>query len=202
MVYYKVPEWSIIKYRSFLPFVKLSEKLGVSQRSLATAAHLSRGCLRSVLGQDPNVTVSSLLKVAEFFGGQLYLLTTREEEVRSECSTVAVAMNVESDGFDSWKIHFMNFVDEFRKNLDPQLMILPPPRKFDPRLKALLASIVNQLCIEVGIDTPEWARKHYFLEKPWFVSGYESLKATALLESPLAFRKNNIFVQENFLERR
>jgi hypothetical protein len=36
---------------------------------------------------------------------------------------------------------------------------------------------------------------------PWFVSGMESLKAIALVESPLPFRLRKIFVLENFLSR-
>jgi hypothetical protein len=35
----------------------------------------------------------------------------------------------------------------------------------------------------------------------WFVSETNSLKASALLESPLAFRASNIFVHANFLVR-
>ncbi|NCO37375.1 MAG: hypothetical protein COZ06_23865 [Armatimonadetes bacterium CG_4_10_14_3_um_filter_66_18] len=39
------------------------------------------------------------------------------------------------------------------------------------------------------------------LPEPWFVSGIENLKATALVESPTHFRKRRIFVLGNFLER-
>jgi hypothetical protein len=39
------------------------------------------------------------------------------------------------------------------------------------------------------------------LSEPWFVSGMENLKASALLESPLPFRRNNVFVLGNFLSR-
>jgi hypothetical protein len=39
------------------------------------------------------------------------------------------------------------------------------------------------------------------LDSPWFVAGIENLKASALVESPVRFRKRNIFVLANFLER-
>jgi hypothetical protein len=39
------------------------------------------------------------------------------------------------------------------------------------------------------------------LPRPWFVAGVENLKATALVESPLPFRRNNVFVLGNFLSR-
>jgi hypothetical protein len=110
-------------------------------------------------------------------------------------------MKIERDGFTSWKVHMMDFVDEFRRSLDGRLIILPPVATLDKRLQALLASTVAHLCNEVGMDAPAWALKSHFLETPWFLADMNSLKATALLESPLAFRRNNLFVQQNFLAR-
>jgi hypothetical protein len=46
-------------------------------------------------------------------------------------------------------------------------------------------------------DTAEFVKNL----KPWFVSEVNSLYAMALFDSPLAFRNNNIFVLENFLNR-
>jgi hypothetical protein len=39
------------------------------------------------------------------------------------------------------------------------------------------------------------------LPAPWFVAGVENLKASALVESPVQFRRNNVFVLGNFLAR-
>jgi hypothetical protein len=119
----------------------------------------------------------------------------------SECSTVAVAYKVLRDGHDTWKIHFMDLVDEFRRGLDPKLLLLPPPAALPLELRALLAGIVVTLADEVQMAAPNWTRKRWTLPRPWFVSGSESLKAMALLESPLAFRRYNIFVTSNFLSR-
>ena len=116
-------------------------------------------------------------------------------------STVATGLNIERDGFSSWKLHLMNMVDEFRRHHDPPLFTVPPPSNIDRRIKALLASSVLYLCEESNICAPEWAKENYFLPTPWFVSGVESLKATSILESPWCFRKNNIFVLGNFLDR-
>jgi hypothetical protein len=110
-------------------------------------------------------------------------------------------VKIERDGFATWKIQLMDFVDEFRRTLDTRLILLPPPSSLDKRLKALLASTVTQLCLETGIPSPGWARKSYFLPKPWFLSEMNSLKASAIIESPIAFRRNNLFVQRNFLQR-
>ena len=95
----------------------------------------------------------------------------------------------------------MDFVDEYRRALDYRLLLLPPVQDLDRRLKALLSGIVFSLCQESGVEPPSWCEKEFFLDEPWFVSGMDSLKALALLESPLAFRQHNIFVLQNFLDR-
>jgi hypothetical protein len=37
--------------------------------------------------------------------------------------------------------------------------------------------------------------------QPWFVSGFEGLKAISIAESPVQFRRRLIFVLKNVLER-
>jgi transcriptional regulator with XRE-family HTH domain len=187
-------------YQLSFPVRSLRLAKGLSERSLADAAHISRQCLRQLSGQGGNITLRKLSALAAFFGREIEIVAA-PVSAPSEHSTVAAAYQVERDGFESWKIHFMDLADEFRRSLDPRLVMLPPHRGFDRRLTALLASLVRRLCEEQELPTPEWARQRYFLECPWFVSGMESLKASALLESPLAFRSNNIFVQRNFAER-
>lgn len=105
------------------------------------------------------------------------------------------------DGGD-WKISFMEFVDGFRRNPSERLF-LKNPRTLnpDPKLYALLQSICLELCREKKISPKGWLNKRAFLSKPWFVSGMKSLYAMAIKESPLSFRKNNIFVLENFMNR-
>jgi len=51
------------------------------------------------------------------------------------------------------------------------------------------------------MHAPDWAQKDHCLPEPWFVAEMESLKASALVESPAYYKKNNIFVLENFLKR-
>jgi len=116
-------------------------------------------------------------------------------------STIAASYKVLRDGFESWKIHFMDLIDEFQRTLDPQLILLAPPVELSREQRALLASIVLQLCMNENISPPAWSMKKNFLSKPWFVSEMQSLKAMAIKESPIAFRRNNIFVLNNFLER-
>jgi hypothetical protein len=114
-------------------------------------------------------------------------------------SIQAVSKLVNKDGL--WKIHFFNFLDAFRRTRNLKLVFLPPVAETEPRFKSLLASMVCESCAEMGLAIPDWANQTYFLDEPWFVAGMESLKAMAIVESPLYFRRNNIFVLDNFMSR-
>ncbi len=102
---------------------------------------------------------------------------------------------------DSWEIPFLDFVDDFRYCRDLSLLLPEPLEPAHPRFDALLASTVEALCAELRLKTPDWVWEIAALKEPWFVSGIENLKALAIVESPVFFRRRNIFVLENFLSR-
>jgi hypothetical protein len=100
----------------------------------------------------------------------------------------------------NWVVHLMDFVDDFRYYRD-QRAVSEPFDLTDDRMDALLGSTAQFLCDELTIETPEWIHRLPACKDPWFVSGMESLKAIALVESPVQFRIRKIFVMENFLSR-
>jgi hypothetical protein len=99
-----------------------------------------------------------------------------------------------------WYVPFMDFVDEFRRSRDLRLVGTPWPLDH-PCYDALLASTIEYLCDEQGLEPPAWVWEVPSPRDPWFVSGLENLKATALVQSPAHFRRRKIFVLENFLDR-
>ncbi len=99
-----------------------------------------------------------------------------------------------------WQIPLMDFVDEFRRTKNPQIVRNAFPLG-EERFDALLASTIEYLGDEQGVEVPEWVWQVPPCREPWFVSGIENLKAIALVESPVYFRRRKIFVLENFLER-
>lgn len=99
-----------------------------------------------------------------------------------------------------WLIHFMDFVDDFRYCKDPQA-VAESFEMSDRKMDALLASMAESLCDEMGIEPPEWLARVPASPDPYFVGGLENLKAIAIVESPLRFRIRKIFVLENFLSR-
>ncbi len=99
-----------------------------------------------------------------------------------------------------WRIPFMEFVDDFRRTRDHRL-IENPFSLNDENVDSLLASTVEYLCDELGVETPDWVWEVPSCKEPWFVSAYENLKAISIVESPVFFRRRKIFVLENFLSR-
>lgn len=188
------------KLYHFFPINILAKQKSLSERRASALAKISRSTWRSIVNQSEATSLVSLANAANALDSEALVLLV-PESIRSDFSTLGVSYAVIKDGESSWKTHFMNLIDEFRRELDPRLIILPPSQNLSIKLKALLASIVSTLANEAQMDTPSWAAKSYYLPAPWFVSEMESLKASAILESPIFFRKNNIFVNSNFMER-
>lgn len=99
-----------------------------------------------------------------------------------------------------WCIHLMNFVDDFRYYKDPKA-ITEPFAFSDEKMDALLASTAESLCDEIGLEPPAWLTDIPACRDPYFVGGFQNLKAISIVESPLRFRIRKIFVLENFLSR-
>lgn len=99
-----------------------------------------------------------------------------------------------------WKLYFYDFVDDFRRQQDLQ-MIAEPFELSDEKLDALLASTAEKLCDELKLEIPPWIKNIPSTKEPYFVSGLENLKAISIVQSPLRFKMRNIFVAESFLSR-
>lgn len=78
----------------------------------------------------------------------------------------------------------------------------PPPSSGDHRYAAAIAGLAEHLARRDGWTPPRWAfEPERYAEPWWFVAGLRSLRPTALVESPLAFRKRGVFITKNALER-
>jgi hypothetical protein len=99
-----------------------------------------------------------------------------------------------------WRYWLCELVDDFRRTKNRALLDAPPEGS-SARLRALHAAVVETLAVESGLPIPAWCAAVGPLPEPWFVAEVENLKASALVESPLPFRRRNIFVLDNFLAR-
>ena len=192
-------------YRNYMKqLVILRREKGLSQRRLALLAGLSYKTIQLIEAGEQDVKISSLSAIAKAYGypstridGQIEnLFTTPPDSVR------IISEEIHRSKKDSWKIYLFNFVDAFRRSKNMAYVMSAPVEDLTLPLKALLTSTVETLCQELHLNIPWWCSGMPPLKSPWFVSGIENLKASALMESPIHFRKRNIFVLNNFLERR
>jgi hypothetical protein len=96
------------------------------------------------------------------------------------------------------------FVDFWQLG-DPQghaAALADEPKALDRLHDAYLAALAEHLALSDRIAVPQWTEQpHRFLSEPFFAGGLESLKATLLVESPLAFRRRLIFISADGLSR-
>ncbi|HCU23981.1 MAG TPA: hypothetical protein DF383_03110 [Deltaproteobacteria bacterium] len=183
--------------------IRVSHK--ISQRRLAEASGLAFRTIQLLESAEHDPQISTLDKAFRalgypdhYFQNNVDLLSKVPRD-----SIRVISERMRQGGKNSWKIWLFNFVDAFRKAKRPRPLIQESPYPgLSPKLSALLASSVEQLCRERSLPAPAWTMSYKGLDNPWFVSEVENLKASALVESPLHFRKRNIFVLGNFLERR
>ena len=95
------------------------------------------------------------------------------------------------------------FLDEFYTHPDQrEAMIAKEPQLIEPLPDAYLAAVAEHLAEYWRLSCPDWVNDNRrFLHRPFFAGGLEGLKATLLVESPVAFRRRMIFVGADVLSR-
>ena len=176
---------------------KAREISGLSQRALAQHAHIAYKSLQLIEGGQSDPRLSTLQHIASALGYPPHAIA---EKVRTlfDAPPESIAMiseRIAKIQGSSWKLWLFNFVDAFRYHKTNHSINDPPHPDSPPEIKALLAATVETLCHELGVAIPWWCDAIPMLTKPWFVSDVENLKSMALVESPIHFRKRNIFVK-------
>ncbi len=99
-------------------------------------------------------------------------------------------------GIDDFLREFMDeFYAESSAPQRAQMLAEEPPLSDNPRQNAYLAAVAEHLAFCYRLSVPAWVvGADRFLARPFFPAGLESLKATLLVESPVAFRRRMIFV--------
>lgn len=111
-----------------------------------------------------------------------------------------IAESINSGG--DWRLYIQQLMDDIRRNPKEYYRIFKEKPKFnDIKVYAMFQALTRHYAHEYNFETPEWAKVPEYLKEPWFPSGIENLKAMCILESPFEFRRNNIFVLKNFLDR-
>ena len=76
------------------------------------------------------------------------------------------------------------------------------PPKCEAKHLALFAATLNYYSKRLNINCPAWAAIAVPApDEPWFPAGLVSMRAAAVLESPIEFKRNNVFVTKEFFQR-
>jgi hypothetical protein len=75
-----------------------------------------------------------------------------------------------------------------------QFALLPQPSIENPYLANYVAAMVEQAAYMRGVAPPSWTSSISPLPEPVFAVPWLSLRAHLLLESPVPFRRRNIFI--------
>ena len=75
--------------------------------------------------------------------------------------------------------------------------VLPPPAISEPYLANYVAAMVELAAHIKGVLPPVWTSGVEPLAKPVFAVPWQSLRAHLLLESPVPFRRRNIFINSS-----
>ena len=125
-----------------------------------------------------------------------YTMAKRPQSLRQ-----AAAFGLEFGERDAF---LRELLDEFYVEAERRaaMLIDEPPISGDDRANAYYAAVAEHLALKYRLSVPPWtADSRRFLNRPFFPAGLESLKATLLMESPVAFRRRMIFVDADPLYR-
>lgn len=182
---------------------KRREKAGFSQRDLAKKAQVSFRTLQLVekKGHDARLSTFSHLASALGYPKNVFSQYVNRFFSYPPFSLFMISQKIAFSRTKEWQVYFFNFVDEFRKTKDSTYINKAPDSRLSQKLTALFASASETLCDELNLKHPDWCAGVASLKTPFFVSQIENLKPLALIETPIHFKKRNVFVLNNFLDR-
>lgn len=92
-----------------------------------------------------------------------------------------------------------HFVAQFmhdikRLGLTAEMLSDAPESTGDRIIDTYLAALAEHLAQQYGLSVPAWSQaQHYCLEDPVFIAWGPNSRALALVETPSAFRRRNLF---------
>jgi len=118
-------------------------------------------------------------------------------------NTLAELARRVSRGEQQFDVALSEFLDSFYVSTRRQALIDPVPEFLADRVQqALLGAVGEHLARRWNLAIPAWTgAADRFLNRPYFTTNLESLKALLLVESPIAFRRRLLFVSANALDR-
>ena len=105
---------------------------------------------------------------------------------------------------EPWRVAVRDFLDGFAL-ASPEIaqgLLDDEPAAFDPVGDVYLAALAEHLAFHHQLDRPAWCvAPARFLRRMWFASDAPGLRATAIQQSPAAFRRRGLFIGATTLGR-
>ncbi len=135
--------------------------------------------------------------------------TAQRDAKAAACAAGLILSEDPAALLDAWRFGLCQLIDDYetarRHDGAPAAAGLfehPPESSGDGRFDAALAALAEHLARRDSWTPPAWAfEPHRYAQPWWFVSGPSSLRAMALVQSPLAFRKRGVFICDGDLTR-
>jgi len=105
---------------------------------------------------------------------------------------------------EPWRSAVRDFLDGFTGTAPAvrQTLLDDEPPAFDEVGDAYLAALGEHLALHHDLVRPTWCvQPHRFLRRMWFASNAPGLRATAIQQSPAAFRRRGLFIGATTLHR-
>lgn len=174
---------------------------GVSQRALATAAHVRQPGVAAVESGAEDATVSRLEHLLAELGSQLSVLPTRLRPVWAAGEEVRRALD-DDDVRSAWR-EVIQLNDDLRsadRATRVALAIAPPGRTGDPRFDALIAAVTDCALVDARLPRPSWLDEpQWTLDGPWDVEDVPTLQQAARDATPFAIRRHGIYLDRAVL---
>jgi len=105
---------------------------------------------------------------------------------------------------ESWRVAVRDFLDGFALASEDgrQALLDEEPPFFTEVGDAYLAAVAEHLALHHGLVRPAWCvDRRRFLSRMWFASDATGLRASAIQQSPAAFRRRGLFIGTTTLHR-
>jgi transcriptional regulator with XRE-family HTH domain len=172
-----------------------------SQRELARRGGVHQPAVAAVESGRREATVATLDRLLGAIGYGLIALPTRHSSVAAAAELIRgdLAAHEEETAFRRL-LQINNDLAAEHDVIRVALCAAPAPPTGDDRFDAFVAALVEHHLERDGLPVPAWCAAPPPLPEPWFVVDLPAFREDALVSSPPAFRRRNVYVNASELD--
>ena len=177
---------------------------GMSQTELARRSSTFQANISSIESGLTDPGISTLEQCLSTLGYSLIALPTNKPSVAHFTLSIAkaIADKKETKAFRLF-IQLNDNLTAVTLDICLALCIAPPPLTGNPRYDALIAALVEFHLNLNSLPIPAWVKEsNRKLNTRWIVDPYVTSEASILKQTPAAFLRHNVLINESELESR